>query len=67
MWLMSIVLHIAIALLLALLVWKTPIKNAFEVVSEPGFRDEVVLDEVFDPNAGFEMNEEVEIEMKSAP
>lgn len=67
MWLMSIALHIAIALLLALLVWKTPIKNAFEVVSEPGFRDEVVLDEVFDPNAGFEMNEEVEIEMKSAP
>ena len=67
MWLMSIALHIAIALLLALLVWKTPIKNAFEVVSEPGFRDEVVLDEVFDPEASFEMNENVEIDASDVP
>ncbi len=67
MWLMSLALHIAIALLLALLVWKTPVKNAFEVVSEPGFRDEVVLDEVFDPDASFEMNEEVEIDTTNAP
>ena len=67
MWFASLLLHLLLAFLLALIVAGNAVKTAFDVVSEPGFSDEEVFDEVFDPDASFETAEEVEFETSDAP
>ena len=57
MWLVSLCVHLALVILLALLFIKTDFRKAMEIVSEPGFGEKVVLDEVFDPEAAFETTE----------
>ena len=49
MWLISLFFHIVLALILMMIVTNVEIRNPFEVVSEPGMSDDVVLDEVYDP------------------
>ncbi|MBQ9813399.1 MAG: hypothetical protein IJM54_08800 [Thermoguttaceae bacterium] len=57
MWLVSLCVHLALIILLALIFIKTDFRKAMEIVSEPGFGEKVVLDEVFDPEAAFESTE----------
>ncbi len=54
MWLVSLCVHLTLIILLALLFIKTDFRKAMEIVSEPGFSDKIVLDEVFDPEAALE-------------
>lgn len=49
MWLISLFFHILLALILMMIVTNVEIRNPFEVISEPGMSDDVVLDEVYDP------------------
>ena len=49
MWLISLFFHIVLALILMMIVTNVEIRNPFEVISEPGMSDDVVLDEVYDP------------------
>ncbi len=48
-WLISLLFHIVLALILMMIVTNVDIRNPFEVVSEPGMSDDVVLDDVYDP------------------
>lgn len=59
MWLASLLLHLGLVLILALIVINADFRKSFEVVSEPGFSDEVVIDQVFDP----EVIEHAEVEL----
>ena len=67
MWLTSLAAHLLIAIILALIVTNVSVKNPFEVVSEPGFGDEVVLDEVYDPEVEPSVDQPVEIDAPVAP
>ena len=67
MWLASLFLHVILISILAFLVVRGEIKDLFQIVSEPGFSDEVVLDDVFDPDAAFETVEDVVFETTDSP
>ena len=49
MWLISLCLHLILIILLAFIFIQTDFSNAMAIISEPGFGDKIVLDEVFDP------------------
>ncbi|MBQ9874851.1 MAG: hypothetical protein IJM30_10335 [Thermoguttaceae bacterium] len=57
MWLASLCVHLALVVILALIAVQGKIKNLAEIVSEPGFGDDIVVDEVFDPSASVEIEE----------
>ena len=67
MWLLSLALHLILIVILAFLVVNVELKDFFQVVSEPGFSDEVVLDEVFDPDAAFETLEDANLDVTDMP
>lgn len=67
MWLVSLFLHLILIIILAFLVVNVELKDLFQVVSEPGFSDEVVLDDVFDPDAAFETVEDVNFDSTDMP
>ncbi|MBR0226482.1 MAG: hypothetical protein IJL92_10530 [Thermoguttaceae bacterium] len=67
MWLISLIFHLILIVILALLVVNAEFRDNFEIVSTPGFSDEVVLDEVFDPEAAFETTENVDFETTDVP
>ena len=62
MWLVSLCFHLLLILLLAFCVINTDFRKNFEVVSEPGFSDEIVLDEVFDPDAAMVVDDAVDVD-----
>lgn len=64
-WLTSLIIHLIILLFLAFLFIRTDLHKTLEVVSEPGFSDEVVIDEVFDPDAAVVDAETVEVDAES--
>lgn len=67
MWLVSLLLHVVLIIILAFLVVNVELKDLFQVVSEPGFSDEVVLDDVFDPDAAFETVEDANFDATDMP
>ncbi len=67
MWLVSLLLHIILIIILAFLVVNAELRDIFQVVSEPGFSDEVVLDDVFDPDAAFETVEDANFDATDMP
>ena len=67
MWLVSLFLHVILIIILAFLVVNVEMKDLFQIVSEPGFSDEVVLDDVFDPDAAFETVEDANFETTDMP
>ena len=67
MWLVSLLLHLILIVILAFLVVNVEFKDLFQVVSEPGFSDEVVLDDVFDPDAAFETLEDPNLDVTEMP
>ena len=67
MWLLSLLLHVVLIIVLAFLVVNVEIKDLFQVVSEPGFSDDVVLDDVFDPDAAFETVEDANFDATDMP
>lgn len=67
MWLISLVVHLILLIILALVVVNVELKDRMMVVSEPGFSDDLVLDEVFDPDAAFETVEDVNLETTDIP
>ena len=67
MWLVSLFLHVVLIIILAFLVVNVEMKDLFQIVSEPGFSDEVVLDDVFDPDAAFETVEDANFETTDMP
>lgn len=67
MWLVSLLLHLILIVILAFLVVNVELKDLFQVVSEPGFSDEVVLDDVFDPDAAFETIEDANLDVTDMP
>ena len=64
-WLTSLIIHLIVLLFLAFLFIKTDLHKTNEIVSEPGFSDEVVIDEVFDPDAAVVDAEKVEVDAES--
>ncbi|MDD3589148.1 MAG: terpene cyclase/mutase family protein [Thermoguttaceae bacterium] len=62
MWLISLCLHLILIILLAFIFIQTDFSNAMAIISEPGFGDKIVLDEVFDPDAALETTETVEFD-----
>jgi len=62
MWLLSLFAHAILVLILAFIVIKVDKNKLLEIVSEPGFSDQTVLDEVFDPEATFDENQETEFD-----
>ncbi|MDO5308322.1 MAG: hypothetical protein Q4G03_02345 [Planctomycetia bacterium] len=66
MWLSSLFLHLMLVLLLALIFTKVDSKKFIQIVSEPGFGDKVVLDEVFDPDAMQDVNIDDQFEVDQA-
>ncbi len=65
MWFLSVIFHLILILILAFIVVNVELDDMFQVISEPGFSDEVVLDEVFDPDAAFETSEEIDVDLSN--
>ncbi len=62
MWLASLLAHAFLVLVLAFVAINADKKQQLEIISEPGFSEQTVLDEVFDPNATIDNNQEIEFD-----
>lgn len=62
MWLASLFFHVVLLIILAMLVVNVQLKDMFQVVSEPGFGDEVVLDDVFDPDSAMQTVDDANVD-----
>lgn len=65
MWLVSLLFHLAVVLILVFVAINTDFRKAMQVISEPGFSDNVVIDEVFDPDMNVETTDSVELESEN--
>ncbi len=62
MWLVSLLAHAFLVLILAFIAIKTDANQLLEIISEPGFGEQTVLDEAFDPEAKIDDKQEFEFD-----